>query len=75
MSVRLSTALPRACSGDMYAAVPRMTPCIVPAALNVGEFDGSLPDSPLANAFANPKSNTLTLPSAVSFTLAGFRSR
>ena len=25
-SVRLSTARPRACSGDMYAAVPRITP-------------------------------------------------
>src|SRR5438132_1603356 len=24
-SVRLSTAFPRACSGDMYAAVPRIT--------------------------------------------------
>ena len=26
MSARLSTGLPRACSGDIYAAVPRMTP-------------------------------------------------
>jgi len=26
MSARLSTDLPRACSGAMYAAVPRMTP-------------------------------------------------
>ena len=26
MSVRLSTALPRACSGLMYAAVPAITP-------------------------------------------------
>jgi len=26
MSARLSTGLPRACSGDMYAAVPRIAP-------------------------------------------------
>ena len=26
-SLRLSTALPLACSGDMYAAVPRIIPC------------------------------------------------
>ena len=32
MSVRLSTGLPRACSGDMYAAVPITTPACVAAA-------------------------------------------
>ncbi len=37
MSARLSTALPRACSGDMYAAVPRTTPACVAAAVSVGE--------------------------------------
>ena len=31
MSARLSTVLPRACSGDMYAAVPRITPIAVRA--------------------------------------------
>ena len=36
MSVRLSTALPRACSGDMYGAVPSSTPSIV-GAIIVGE--------------------------------------
>ena len=29
MSARLSVAFPAACSGDMYAAVPRMTPTLV----------------------------------------------
>ena len=41
ISVRLSTALPRACSGLMYAGVPRITPCIVAAMLSVGELEGS----------------------------------
>jgi len=59
----------------MYAAVPRITPCIVAAALSVGELEGSsLAVSP-AKAFAKPKSNTFTLPSGVTFTLAGFKSR
>ena len=71
----LSTALPLACSGLMYAAVPRITPCIVAAMLSVGELPMSSVDVSPANAFAKPKSNTLTFPSGVSFTLAGFRSR
>ena len=37
MSARLSTDLPRACSGDMYAAVPMTTPALVAAAVSVGE--------------------------------------
>ena len=37
MSVRLSTGLPRACSGLMYAAVPRITPAAVARAVSVGE--------------------------------------
>ena len=37
MSARLSTGLPRACSGDMYAAVPIMTPICVAAAVSVGD--------------------------------------
>ena len=36
MSVRRSTGLPRACSGLMYAAVPRMTPTAVPPLVMVG---------------------------------------
>jgi len=48
MSARLSTALPRACSGDMYAAVPRIMPAAVPWAASVGECDklGTDPSPP-----------------------------
>src|SRR5207245_1898452 len=38
-SLRASTAKPFACSGDMYAAVPRITPAFVATPLSVGEFD------------------------------------
>jgi hypothetical protein len=75
MSVRLSTRPPRACSGDMYAAVPRITPCIVAAILSVGELLMSTGEGSSANAFAKPKSSTFTFPSGVNFTLAGFKSR
>ena len=38
-SARLSTALPRACSGDMYAAVPRIIPaCVIAGDVIVGEL-------------------------------------
>jgi hypothetical protein len=39
----------------MYAAVPRITPALVTAVLNVGEFDGSGFADVFSNAFANPK--------------------
>ncbi len=38
LSVRWSTAVPWACSGDMYAAVPRIWPCLVSAAICVGDW-------------------------------------
>ena len=38
MSVRLSMRLPRACSGLMYAAVPRINPSSVPCPVIVGVF-------------------------------------
>src|ERR1041385_6288929 len=74
MSLRLSTGLPRACSGDMYAAVPRIIPGIVgdaPARAGEGATVGELESSSVsdedsaANAFARPKSSILTLPSEV----------
>ncbi len=37
MSLRLSVVSPLACSGDMYAAVPMITPICVAAAVNVGD--------------------------------------
>ena len=39
MSARLSTGLPRACSGLMYAAVPRIAPACVAAIESVGDMD------------------------------------
>jgi len=75
MSARLSTGSPRACSGLMYAAVPRITPALV-AALIVGESSG-LPTAASTGAprFAKPKSSTLTVPSDLILMLPGFRSR
>ena len=64
ISARLSTLLPLACSGAMYAAVPRMTPTSVAAMVSVGEFSALVCGSRgLVNAFANPKSSSLTAPS------------
>jgi hypothetical protein len=79
-SVRSSTGLPLACSGDMYAAVPRTMPCMVPAGdVSVGEFIGSAVGSltrPVASiALASPKSRTFTVPSGRTLMFAGFRSR
>ena len=78
MSARLSTAFPLACSGGMYAAVPRITPTSVAPMVSVGEFSG-LSEAEVSlrfvNAFARPKSSSLTTPSGVTMMLAGFRSR
>ena len=78
MSARLSTGLPRACSGAMYAAVPRIMPASVAAITIVGEcerFWGTVfPDSG-ETIFANPKSSTLTVPSRLILMLPGLRSR
>jgi hypothetical protein len=76
MSARRSTALPRACSGAMYAAVPMIIPSCVAGAVSVGEFitSGALPTSG-PSALARPKSSTLTVPSALTLMFPGFRSR
>ena len=53
MSVRLSTAWPRACSGLMYAAVPRMTPSRVPPTVMVGDCVRSASRHRRRHAFAS----------------------
>src|SRR5438045_2275209 len=58
MSVRLSTCAPRACSGDMYAAVPTINPALVVSA-------GLPAASRVLGTFASPKSRTFTVPSGV----------
>jgi hypothetical protein len=78
MSAPLSTGLPRACSGDMYAAVPRImpTPVICTGVVIVGDAVscGLMADAG-SIAFAKPKSNTFTVPSSRTLMFAGFRSR
>ena len=76
-SVRLSTGLPRACSGLMYAAVPKITPaCVIAGVVMLGGCEPSrdMGDA-VSIAFARPKSSTFTVPSGRTFTFAGFRSR
>src|SRR5262245_59222462 len=75
MSARRSTTRPFACSGDIYAAVPRIMPGFVAAILRVGEFESAGLAGALSRAFANPKSSTLTCPWGVIFTSPGSRSR
>ena len=66
----------------MYAAVPRITPAPVISAgvVIVGAMDGACPAEARSAeagsiAFANPKSNTFTVPSPRTLMLAGLRSR
>ena len=75
-SLRLSTFLAAACSGLMYAAVPRIIPASVAWIDSVGEFIADALDPAAGStAFARPKSSTLTEPSAHNLILAGLRSR
>ena len=75
MSARRSTTLPRACSGAMYAAVPRTTPAAVACVVIVGDMETLESRLSIFQALANPKSSTLTMPSGRIRTLAGLRSR
>ncbi len=74
MSVRLSTTLPRACSGLMYRAVPISTPTLVSP---IGASGGCvrLGSRPSPVALASPKSSTFRRASGVILMLAGLRSR
>ena len=65
MSARLSMAFPRACSGDMYAAVPRMRPSwVIAGVVMVGDCETPGDEATSGSiAFASPKSSTLTVPS------------
>ncbi len=76
-SLRLSAGRPFACSGLMYAAVPRIMPiCVIAGVVIVGEFDSSARAAPAgSSALASPKSRTFTVPSGRSLMFAGLRSR
>ena len=75
ISARRSTVFPRACSGDIYAAVPRINPALVAAAVSVGELEISVGLVSSESALAKPKSRTLTVPSGLILIFAGFKSR
>ena len=74
MSVRLSTGSPRACSGLMYAGVPAIMPGLAERRDRAAHASSAWLRA-RSNAFARPKSSTLTVPSALSAMLDGFRSR
>jgi len=63
----LSAGFPFACSGDMYAAVPRIIPAaVIAGVVIVGDCVIAVTpaDAPTGSAsFASPKSSTLTVPS------------
>ena len=56
----IKSGLPRACSGDKYAAVPKIRPARVGEIVSVGECSASPGGS--SAAFANPKSRIFTTP-------------
>ncbi len=72
-SVRRSTGRPETCSGDMYGAVPMMTPSRVWRSVSISESKG--PSAWGTATLASPKSSTLTRPSPATMTFAGLRSR
>lgn len=74
MSARRSTTRPRACSGAMYAAVPRIIPSCVARPVMVGEFMMSVEEAG-SDALAKPKSSTFTVPSARTLMFWGLMSR
>jgi hypothetical protein len=74
MSARLSTGLPCACSGLIYAAVPTVTPGRLTLAVIVGVSEGGAAPSS-RRILARPKSRTLTRSSGVVLMWAGFKSR
>ena len=57
----------------MYDAVPTTNPSRVSPLVAPGSEPA--PEPSTANAFARPKSRSFTVPSGVTFTFAGFRSR
>ena len=74
--VLVRPADPAACSGDMYAAVPMITPICVAAAvrLSVGDSRWHSPSgASVSRAFANPKSSTFTVPSSLDLDIGGLQ--
>ena len=78
-SVRASSSFPNACSGDIYATVPRAEPGLVICSLessNVASSDAVSPVAPTPLAtFASPKSKIFACPRVVTKMFAGLMSR
>ena len=74
MSVRASASSPSICSGAMYWNVPRIVPCTVRFAGDVGGIDCAVAATTGTALFASPKSSSFA-PASVSMTFAGLRSR
>ena len=72
MSARLSTTMPRTCSGLMYAAVPSSVPSRVPPTVTVGDCR-QVGCGHLGSSFARPKSRILTYPSGRDLDIGGFQ--
>ena len=71
----LVDGFPRACSGDMYAAVPRIIPaCVIAGVVIVGDIETLDVTAPAgSSAFASPKSSTFTVPSGAHLDVGGFQ--
>ena len=67
--------VPCACSGLMYAAVPRIMPaCVIAGVVIVGDCDTFGADAPTGSiAFARPKSSTFTVPSGAHLDVRGLQ--
>ena len=77
MSLRFVAARPLACSGAMYAAVPRITPaCVIAGEVIVGDWVNACAAAASVPAFgsralAKPKSSTFTVPSGRTYQFDG----
>ena len=76
MSVRVSSAFPSACSGDMYATVPSVAPvCVRDSSGAAVSSVGASAESAKRRTLAKPKSSSFAWPRAVTKMFAGVISR
>ena len=74
MSVRASAGFPSSCSGAMYCSVPRIVPRPVSEGLAFAAALILTTPPTAGRSFASPKSRSF-VPTVVSMTLPGFKSR
>ena len=76
MSARRSRGVPAACSGLMYAAVPRMIPaCVIASVVIVGDCDTLGASQPKLHRLGEAEVQHFAVPSGRTLMFAGFRSR